>query len=267
MVMNPGMVKWQGKVALVTGASSGIGWAVCETLGRAGLRVVAVARRRDRLEELQQHMLSPAVGAAPVDFLPVVCDITKEPEVAALPRIVAKRWPNAGIDVLVNNAGLARNNASLFDGATSSWLEMLSTNVLGNCMCTREVLQDMQKRSSWGHIINLVGLSGHRIPDAPAGGTFFSATKFAVKALTEGLRQEARSRGLPLRVSGISPGLVETEFFAVRAFGDTSQAQQVTSSMKCLQPSDVADAVLWCLSAPDHMEVNDIIIRPTQQMI
>lgn len=248
------------------------------------------------------------------------------------------RRPEAGVDVLVNNAGLSRNNASLFSGDTSSWcaaadaaswhhtlsplelcpphcrgemrvhsarmparcihgahhmyaaaatmhtlsqkpprsprglffsgrLEMVSTNLLGNCMATRMAVQDMRRRGQWGHIINLVGLSGHRIPDAPAGGTFFAATKHAVRAVTEGLRQEARGAGVPLRVTGISPGLVETEFFTVRAFGDASAAAAVTNSMRCLDPADVANAVLWALSAPAHMEVNDIIIRPTQQMI
>lgn len=262
-----GLDAWRGKVALVTGASSGIGWAVCEALGRAGLRVVAVARRRERLQELQQLVLSAAVGMAPSDFLPVVCDVTKEAEVSALPKIIVKHWPDAGVDVLVNNAGLSRNDASLFDGNTASWVEMVSTNILGNAMATRMALQDMRRRNSWGHVINMVGLSGHRIPDAPAGGTFFAATKFAVRAITEGLRQEARANKVPLRVSGISPGLVETEFFTVRAFGDESAAKAVTSSMQCLQPSDVANAVLWCLSAPPYMEVNDIVIRPTQQMI
>jgi hypothetical protein len=87
-----GLDAWRGKVALVTGASSGIGWAVCEALGRAGLRVVAVARRRERLQELQQQVLSPAVGMAPSDFLPVVCDVTKEAEVSALPKIIVKHW-------------------------------------------------------------------------------------------------------------------------------------------------------------------------------
>eukprot|EP00775_Hariotina_reticulata_P003582 gene3582-3848_t len=231
----------------------------------AGLRVVAVARRRERLQELQQVVLS--LGMAPSDFLPVVCDVTKEAEVAALPKIILKHWPDAGVDVLVNNAGLSRNDASLFDGNTSSWVEMVSTNILGNAMATRMAVQDMRRRGSWGHVINMVGLSGHRIPDAAAGGTFFAATKFAVRAITDGLRQEARAAKVPLRVSGISPGLVETEFFTVRAFGDPDAAKAVTSTMKCLQPSDVANAVLWCLAMPPHMEVNDIVIRPTQQMI
>ena len=199
-------------MALVTGASAGIGWATCELLAEAGMRVVAIARRRERLEALQQHLVSRGVPIA--DFLPVVCDITKvyssssnsaasmtpctspelvctssrcgcfagtqallaalaerppaispvrrcrpglspcaqkacltgraclqEAEVVALPRIIVKRWPGAGIDVLVNNAGLGRNNAGLWDGSTASWVEMISTNVLGVCMCTREALK------------------------------------------------------------------------------------------------------------------------------
>jgi len=88
---------------------------------------------------------------------------------------------------------LCRNDASLFDGNTASWVEMVSTNILGNAMATRMAVQDMRRRGSWGHVINMVGLSGHRIPDAAAGGTFFAATKFAVRAITEGLRQEARA--------------------------------------------------------------------------
>ncbi|PNW78908.1 hypothetical protein CHLRE_09g394102v5 [Chlamydomonas reinhardtii] len=261
----PGFEKWQGKVALVTGASSGIGWATCEALALAGMRVVAVARRKDRLEELQRHM--HAMGVPLVNFLPVVCDITKEAEVATLPKIVAKRWPECGVDVLINNAGMSRNDASLFEGNIGSWVEMLSTNVLGTCMMTRAVVQDMKRRSSYGHIINMIGLSGHRIPDGPQGGGFYCATKSAVKTITEGLRQEARGAKLPLRVSGISPGVVETEFFAVRAFGDADATRKATSAFKCLQPVDVADAVMWCLSCPDHMEVNDIVVRPTEQLI
>jgi len=264
--VQPGLERWGGKVALVTGASSGIGWATCEALAQNGLRVVAVARRKDKLEALQAHM--HGMGVPPSHFLPVVCDITKDAEVATLPRIVAKRWPEAGgVHVLVNNAGLSRNDASLLDGNVASWVEMLSTNVLGTAMATKAVLQDMRRRGQWGHIINMVGLSGHRIPDGPQGGGFYCATKSAVKTITEGLRQEARGQKLPLRVSAISPGVVETEFFAVRAYGDEAAAKAVTSAFKCLQPQDIAAAILWCLAAPDHMEVNDVVVRPTEQLI
>ncbi|KAK9809154.1 hypothetical protein WJX72_010332 [[Myrmecia] bisecta] len=259
-----GLARWQGKVALVTGASAGIGWATCELLALSGLRVVAVARRRDRLEALQQTLVAKGVPIA--DFLPVVCDITKEAEVVALPRIIVKRWPDAGVDVLVNNAGMGRNNAALFDGSTASWVEMISTNVLGVCMCTREAIQDMKRRGTYGHIINVSSLSGHRVAHGASGGAFYAATKHALKALTEGLRQEARGHKVDLRVSSISPGMVETEFNVVSSFGNEDVAKKKYEQFKCLEAADIAQAVLWCLASPDHMEVNDILIRPTAQV-
>ena len=263
-----GMEKWRGKVAVVTGASSGIGKAACEALAAAGVHVIAVARRKDRLEELQKHMFE-VLGVHPSLLLPVVCDVTKEAEVVTLPKIVEKRWPEkGGISILVNNAGMSRNDASIFEGSVESWVEMLSTNILGTCMVTRSVLQDMTRRGSYGHVINMVGLSGHRIPDGPQGGGFYCGTKSALKTITEGLRQEARGRGVPLRVTAISPGLVETEFFSVRAFGDANAASKATRQVeKALQPEDIARAMIWALCAPEHMEVNDIVVRPTSQML
>lgn len=253
---------------MVTGASSGIGRAACEALAAAGMNVVAVARRKDRLEELQRHMVE-VLGISPSLLLPVVCDVTKEAEVSTLPKIVEKRWPEKleGISVLINNAGMSRNDASIFEGSTESWVEMLSTNILGTCMVTRSVLQDMMRRGSYGHVINMVGLSGHRIPDGPQGGGFYCGTKSALKTITEGLRQEARGRGVPLRVTAISPGLVETEFFSVRAFGDPNAASNAVGRIRALQPEDIARAMIWALSAPAHVEVNDVVVRPTDQML
>ncbi|KAK9816310.1 hypothetical protein WJX74_009060 [Apatococcus lobatus] len=256
-----GMVRWKGKVALVTGASSGIGRAICVELAQAGMRVVAIARRRDRLEDLQQELVG--THSMPIaHFLPVVCDITKEAEVVALPRIISKRWPEAGIDVLVNNAGLGRNNASLFEGSTQSWVEMVSTNVLGVCMCTREAVQDMKRRGKWGQVINISSMSGHRIVTAGGSG-FYSATKQALRTLTETLRQEARALGVPLRVSSVSPGVVDTEFFNTARFGQAGES--LADKMEALAPQDVAHAVVWALEAPPRMDVNDILVRPTAQ--
>eukprot|EP00884_Botryococcus_braunii_P022818 jgi/Botrbrau1/921/Bobra.0167s0034.1 len=262
-VVPHGIERWRGKVALVTGASSGIGWSICEALALAGLRVVAVARRRERLELLQQVLVDKRVPIA--DFLPVVCDITKEAEVVALPRIIVKRWPEAGVDVLVNNAGLGRNNAHLLDGSTASWVEMISTNVLGLCMCSREAVQDMKRRGSFGHIINISSMSGHRVAFGGTGGGFYAATKHAVRALSEGLRQEARENKLPLRVSCISPGLVETEFARVSHFGNADAARKSYGSFAPLKADDVAQAVVWCLAAPDHVDINDVLMRPIEQ--
>ncbi|KAL3144314.1 hypothetical protein ABBQ32_004076 [Trebouxia sp. C0010 RCD-2024] len=258
-----GFERWRGKVALVTGASAGIGWAICEALATAGVKVVAVARRRERLEALQQSLVEQGVPIS--DFLPVVCDITKEAEVIALPRIIVKRWREAGVDILVNNAGMGRDDASLMDGNTASWVEMVSTNTLGVCMCTREAVQDMKRRGQWGHIIHISSMSAHRVP-SPADA-FYAATKHALRALAEGLRQEAREQDLPLRVTCISPGTVQTEFFEVSSFGnkDAGKSKYAAIGMKPLQAYDIASAVVWCLTAPDHMDVNDILIRPTAQ--
>jgi hypothetical protein len=225
---------------------------------------------------------------------------------------------------------------------------MASTNLLGTCMLCREAARDMRRRGEWGHVFNMVGLSGHRIPDAAAGGSFFAATKFGVRAVTDGLRQEAsrrgrggegcvarllhwgeardvwgglgagrlwpvrpaplgplrarrpghvaprppapppppppppppgppppppppppaRAAGVPLRVSGVSPGLVDTEFFSVRAFGDPGAAAAAFKGVaRPLAPADVAGAIVWALAAPAHVEVNDVVIRPTEQVI
>eukprot|EP01025_Chloroclados_australasicus_P018592 TRINITY_DN1983_c0_g2_i1.p1 TRINITY_DN1983_c0_g2~~TRINITY_DN1983_c0_g2_i1.p1 ORF type:complete len:521 (-),score=52.22 TRINITY_DN1983_c0_g2_i1:331-1893(-) len=260
-VIDAGMEKWRNKVALVTGASSGIGWAVCAALAQAGMKVVAIARRKDRLEQLQKYVLARQVHSE--NFLAVVCDVSRESEVVTLPRIVASKM-NAGIDVLVNNAGLARSDAGLFDGNTQSYVEMLSTNILGLQVCTREVLKSMENRKTWGHIINISSVAAHKV--IPNMG-FYCATKHAVQALSEGLRQDARERGVPLRVSQISPGRVETEFRKVYSFGDQASAQKFYSQMENLQPEDIAQAVIWCLSAPQRVEVNDIVVRPTAQSI
>ncbi|GMH44962.1 hypothetical protein BSKO_12919 [Bryopsis sp. KO-2023] len=258
-----GMAKWKGKVALITGASSGVGWATCEALALAGMRVVAVARVRERLEGLQQAVMAKGVPAK--DFLPVVCDTTKEGEVVALPRIVAKRWPETpGIDVLINNAGLNRGDASLMNGNTATWVEMVSTNVLGVCMCAREIIQSMKQRNEWGHIINISSSERFENSEASGGGNgFYCATQQAVKALSEGLRSEARGMGAPLRVSCISPGAVHSEASTPKASSDSRDPMSILSQRKSLDPDDIAQSILWILSAPEHMEINNILMGST----
>ena len=256
-------VSWAGKVAVVTGASSGIGRETAMELLQAGVKVVAVARRRDRLEQLQADVLESHRGAInPVDFLPIVCDVTKEAEVLALPRIISKRWPGSGIDVLVNNAAVGRSDGALVGGSTAAWVEMVSTNILGLSMCTREAVMDMEKRGAPGHVVN-VG----QLPKAVDGATeaFYGATKAAVAALTEGLREEVEARGLPVRVTLVSPSSVSTEFS--RGGGASSGSSSSKGSSKkapgaaTLQPRDVAAAVLWSLTAPRHVDVGEVVLR------
>ena len=254
-------VSWAGKVAVVTGASSGIGRETAMELLQAGVKVVAVARRRDRLEQLQADVLESHHGINPVDFLPIVCDVTKEAEVLALPRIISKRWPGSGIDILVNNAAVGRADGALVGGSTAAWVEMVSTNILGLSMCTREAVQDMERRGAPGHIVNIGQLPG-RVEGAREA--FYGATKAAVAALTDGLREEVEARGLPVRITLVSPSSVRTEFSRPGPSSGGSGSKGSSSSKApraSLQPRDVAAAVLWSLTAPRHVDVGEVVLR------
>ena len=237
--------RWKGKVALVTGASAGIGRAVAERLAAAEMRVAVCARRGDRLRELP-------------DVLAVPTDLRDEGEILRLFETIRNEW--GGVDVLVNNAGLG-NKAPLMSGATDAWREMVEVNILALCICTREAVSDMRRRGDSGHVIHLSSMAAHRVP---SGSGVYSATKFAVRSLTEGLRQELREVGSMIRVSSISPGFVETEFAAHYSQSETI-AEEIYSRFPCLQPADMAEAVAYVLGAPEHVQVHDILVRPTMQ--
>jgi NADP-dependent 3-hydroxy acid dehydrogenase YdfG len=167
------------------------------------------------------------------------------------------------LDICINNAGLA-HNSPLIDGNTDEWREMIDVNVLGLSITTREAIRLMLDSDiNDGQIINLNSMGGHRtLPNSATH--FYSATKFAVRALTEGLRQELRQLKSGIRVAQISPGMVETEF-APRLLKDKEKAAAHYSSIKCLQADDIAQVVIDILELPNHVEINDVLIRPTQQ--
>jgi len=160
----------------------------------------------------------------------------------------------------VNNAGLG-HQSPLVSGRTEHWREMLEVNVLGLCICTREAIQDMRRRGDDGHVIHVSSMSAHRVA---RGGGVYSATKFAVRSLTEGLRQELRELHSGIRVSALSPGFVETGF-AEHYQGRAEAAHETYSRYPVLQPDDMARAVRWILSEPPHVQIHDVLIRPTQQ--
>lgn len=162
--------------------------------------------------------------------------------------------------MLVNNAGLGHKEP-LMSGDTESWREMLEVNILALCICTREAAQDMQAKGGQGHIVHINSMAGHRVPGA---GGVYSATKFAVRSLTEGLRRELRQANSQVRVSAISPGFVETEF-AEKYAKSADHAKQTYSQFPVLQPEDIAEAVSYALKQPPHVQVHDILVRPTQQ--
>ncbi len=239
---------------MVTGASSGIGVATARAFAAAGARVVLAARREDRLRSLAAELEASGAQAvvAPADMR-VEADILRLFDTA--------RARLGGVDVLVNNAGLGRA-APLSSGPTEQWREMLEVNVLGLCIATREAIADMDRRGVAGHVVHVSSMAGHRIPGA--GSAVYAATKFAVRALTEALRQELRARQSSIRVSCVSPGYVDTEFAAI--FSDQPDAPAALARrLKVLEPQDVATAILWAVSRPPHVEVHDVLVRPTAQ--
>ena len=245
-----------GRTALVTGASSGIGTETARALAAAGAALVVSARRRDRLDALAAEL--EKAGAA---VLAVTADMRREDDIVRC--FAAARDRFGGVDVLVNNAGLGRS-APISSAATELWREMLEVNVLGLAIATREAIRDMERRGKAGHVVNVASMASHRVPGPESG--MYSATKFAVRALTEGVRQELRARQSAIRVSLVSPGYVATEFADVFAGKPgATQALQARLNVKMLEAADVAHAIVWVLTQPPHVEVHDVLVRPTEQ--
>jgi 17beta-estradiol 17-dehydrogenase / 3beta-hydroxysteroid 3-dehydrogenase len=195
-------------------------------------------------------------------FVGIKCDLRKDEDISAMFSQIRSQFGR--LDICINNAGLA-NNASLIDGSTDKWREMVDVNIIALSIVTREAVQLMiEKNINDGQIIQISSMSGHRVV-ANKETHFYSATKHAVKALTEGLRQEMRERKLGIRVCEISPGMVKTEF-ASRLHNDKELADKIYSSIECIQSEDIAQVVLNVIKMPPHVEVNEVIIRPTQQI-
>jgi 3-hydroxy acid dehydrogenase/malonic semialdehyde reductase len=238
-------------VALVTGASSGFGAAIVRRFAAAGTRVIAAARRDDRLEEL-------ADGLGRDRVWPLRLDVQDLPAVAAA--IAGLPADLADIDVLVNNAGLALGLAPAFRAELSEWAQMISTNCLGLVAVTRAVLPGMVARNR-GHVVNIGSIAGtYPYP----GGNVYGATKAFVHQLSLNLRSDLA--GTRVRVSCIEPGLsAGTEFSQVRFGGDAARAAEVYAGTEPLLPEDIAACVEWVVSQPPHVNVNVVELMPTVQ--
>lgn len=242
--------RFVGRAAMVTGASAGIGAEITRALAAAGMEVAAVARRGDRLEALRDELGERVV--------PVIADLRDEAALLEAFAAARERW--GGIDVVINNAGLG-HDAPLVSGATDKWREMLEVNVLALCVATREAIADFRAHGRGGYVVHISSMAGHRVPEDSG---VYSATKFAVRSLTECLRREALDLEVPVRVSAISPGFVETEF-AAHFHGSAAKAAETYGRYPVLQPADIARAVLFLLSQPEHVQVHDLLVRPSQQ--
>ncbi|XP_034033413.1 dehydrogenase/reductase SDR family member 11a [Thalassophryne amazonica] len=254
------MERWKGRVALVTGASVGIGAAITRELVQQGMRVVGCARNVDKIEKLAAECQSAGYSGT---LIPYKCDLSNEEDILSM--FSAIKTLHKGVDVCINNAGLSHNEP-LLSGRTECWRNMMDVNVLALAICTREAYKSMKERNvDDGHIINISSLCGHRV-SPNTGLHFYCATKYAVTALTEGLRQELLEANTHIKATCISPGLVETEF-AFRHFNDEPEkAAAVYESIKCLKSEDIASAVTFVLSAPPHVQIADVLIRPVAQV-
>lgn len=233
-------------VAVVTGASSGIGAATVVALGRLGYRIVAGARRVERVRRV--------VGERGV-ALPL--DVTKLDSIDAFVAEVQKKFGR--IDVLVNNAGLARGLTPVDTASDQDWIEMWETNVLGLMRVTRACLPLLRK-AKHGHIVNLGSIAGF---ETYVGGAGYTASKHAVHAISRTLRLELN--GEPIRVTEVMPGMVETEFSLVRFHGDRQAAKKVYQGVKPLVAADIADCVVFAVTRPPHVDIDEIVVRPIAQ--
>lgn len=238
------------KVAMITGASSGIGYATAVALSRAGAHVAVGARRIERLKELETEMGK--------QLLVHELNVTDRSSCNSFVEATVKKWGT--VDILVNNAGLMP--LSFFkNNKVDEWEQMIDVNLKGVIYCTAAVIPHMLQKGS-GHIVNVSSVAGRLVF---AGGTVYCATKHAVTAFSEGLRIEFSSRS-KIRVTCIEPGVVATELLDTITDESMSRFIETTKKMEALQAQDIASAILYALEAPPHVNVNEIMMRPTQQV-
>jgi 3-hydroxy acid dehydrogenase/malonic semialdehyde reductase len=237
----------------ITGASSGIGEACARAFAAAKQNLVLAARRKDRLESLRDEL----VKAHSVKVEVVELDIRDHAAIDELFR--ARRDVLSEVDVLINNAGLARGREPIQEGKPEDWDVVIDTNLKGLLYMTRAFLPQMMARKD-GHVVNLGSAAGHWTYPA---GNVYSATKFAVRAITESLRMDLNGSGI--RVTEVSPGMVETDFSRVRFDGDEKKAKAIYEGMTPLTAKDIAEAVLWSVQRPKHVNIQEIILFPTDQ--
>ncbi len=232
------------KIAVVTGASSGIGEAAARQLTAAGFKVIVGARRMERLQKLVDEI---GAEAYPLDVTDQVSVDEFSGKIAAA-------------NVLVNNAGGALGRSTVAEADTQQWLTMYETNVLGLMRMTRALLPKLIA-SGEGHVVTIGSVAAL---ETYTGGAGYTAAKHGARAVTSTLRQELI--GQPVRITEIDPGLVNTEFSLVRFGGDAAQAEKVYTGMTPLVASDVADAIVWAVTRPPHVNIDQIVIKPLDQV-
>ena len=243
----------KNKIVFITGASSGIGKACAEIFAKEKANLILTARRIERLKTLAEKLEK----AYDVKVKYIQLDVRDFDQVENAISSLNNNWKK--IDILINNAGLSRGLDKIYEGKKEDWDEMIDTNIKGLAFVTRHILPLMVRRGK-GHIINIGSTAGH---DVYPNGNIYAATKFAVKALSQSMRLDVLDKGI--KVSSVDPGMVETEFSNVRFRGDKERAKKVYVGLKPLTAKDVAEAVLFCATRPDHVNINQVILTPLAQ--
>jgi NADP-dependent 3-hydroxy acid dehydrogenase YdfG len=248
------MARLDGKVVVVTGASSGIGEATVRALAAEGAAVVAGARRKERLDALVEEVARGGGKAIAVE-----CDVTDEEQAHSLVQRAVDEFGH--IDILVNNAGVMLLS-TVGKGLSDQWRQMFEVNVMGLLYATDEAIGHMKEQGS-GHIVNISSVAGRKVTRDSSG--VYAGTKFAVNAISEGLRQELLEDNV--RVTIVGPGAVETELPDHITDEDAREGLSGLLELERLQAEDVANAIVYAVTQPERASVNEILIRPTQQPV
>ena len=247
-------IKNMKKIALITGATSGIGEACARKVVQGGYNLILTARRKKKLEEIKAQLEAENDN---VKVRTLVFDVRNADAAKAAVDSLEDEWQK--VDVLINNAGLALGLEKEYEGDMEDWNTMIDTNIKGLLTMTRLIVPGMVKRNE-GHVINVGSVAGDA---AYAGGNVYCATKAAVKAITDGLRIDVAESAV--RVTNLKPGLVETNFSNVRFHGDNKRADNVYKGIKPLTGEDIADVAFYAASAPKHVQIAEVLILATHQ--
>ncbi|XP_018325331.1 farnesol dehydrogenase-like [Agrilus planipennis] len=242
------MERWCGKLAIVTGASAGIGAAIARRLAESGIVVAGVAPDKERIDENAKKLQ----GRGKLCGFKI--DVTKENEIIKGFQEISKKL--GPIHILVNNAGILPYT-SLIDGETDKWKQVLDVNILGLCLCTREAIKNMICNKVDGHIVHINSVVGHGVP-IWKNMNLYPATKHAVTALTDSWRYELIENCLNIKVSSVSPGLVATEIFKAATF----ELPPNLKTAPTLNPEDIANGVVYAVGTPPHVQVKELTIKP-----
>ncbi|CAL7944503.1 unnamed protein product [Xylocopa violacea] len=241
------MKRWAGKVAIVTGASSGIGVAISRSLVSHGVKVAGLARRMDKLQEIAKELGKDK-------FFAVECDLRKEEDILKAFKLVEKQF--GGADILVNNAGIAIPK-KIIDSDTEEYRKIIETNLIAPAICAREAMQSLIKRKAAGHIININSIAGSYAESIFMPLGMYSASKYGLRALGTELRHEIVMSQLNIKITNISPGVVDTQMIQA-LFKERDRPQQ----LKSLEDKDIAEAAIYALGTPESVEIPEITIIP-----